>query len=256
MRQRAARRSPLSQNPCKVQIVRRDWTDMNDLLHSPAVSTPEATTPGAPARTSTLVRGERPFGELERAWLVALAAVVVFAVVALLRPETWPWMIGGMAAVVGAAWLVRGTGGSEARAALRAAVPALVDPVDVSPASPGASQPQPLLESLFEAMSDPVLVIAGGGGLDPETGEWFDDRGQSLGWCRPSEWPMGRLVKTILTCAHLDQNPAHNDPAHLAALCPRCHWRHDRRQHIQSAYRNRRKPWAVKDLFDGLISKD
>jgi len=101
-----------------------------------------------------------------------------------------------------------------------------------------------------------VLVIAGGGGLDPETGEWFDDRGQSLGWCRPSEWPMGRLVKTILTCAHLDQNPAHNDPAHLAALCPRCHWRHDRRQHIQSAYRNRRKPWAVKDLFDGLISKD
>ena len=60
----------------------------------------------------------------------------------------------------------------------------------------------------------------------------------------------GGLVKTILTCAHLDQNPTHNDPTNLAALCPRCHLRHDRRQHIQSAYRNRRKRWAVRDLFD------
>ena len=58
-----------------------------------------------------------------------------------------------------------------------------------------------------------VLVIAGGGWLDPETGECHDDRGRSLGWCRQSDWPAGRLVKTILTCAHLDQNPAHNDPA-------------------------------------------
>jgi hypothetical protein len=95
-----------------------------------------------------------------------------------------------------------------------------------------------------------VLVIADGGWLDPETGECHDDRGRSLGWRRPADWPAGRLVKTILTCAHLDQNPAHNDPTNLAALCPRCHLRHDRRQHIQSAYRNRRKPWAVKDLFD------
>ena len=96
-----------------------------------------------------------------------------------------------------------------------------------------------------------VLVIAGGGWLDPETGERYDDQGQSLGGCRSSDGPEGRFVKTILTCAHLDQNPAHNDPANLAALCPRCHLRHDQRQHIQSAYRNRRKNWAIKDLFDG-----
>ncbi|MBK8751707.1 MAG: hypothetical protein IPL99_08680 [Candidatus Competibacteraceae bacterium] len=96
-----------------------------------------------------------------------------------------------------------------------------------------------------------VLVIKDGGWLDPETGEGYDDQGQSLGLCQSSDEPEGRLVKTILTCAHLDQNPAHNDPTNLAALCPRCHLRHDQRQHIQSAYRNRRKNWAIKDLFDG-----
>jgi hypothetical protein len=95
-----------------------------------------------------------------------------------------------------------------------------------------------------------VLVIAAGGWLNLATGERHDERGRSLGLWRPSDWPAGWLVKTVLTCAHLDQNPAHNDPANLASLCPRCHLRHDRQQHIQSAYRNRRKPWAVKDLFD------
>ena len=95
-----------------------------------------------------------------------------------------------------------------------------------------------------------VLVIAGGGWLDPETGECHDDQGRSLGFYLQADWPVGRWVKTILTCAHLDQNPTHNDRTNLAALCPRCHLRHDRRQHIQSAYRNRRKRWAVRDLFD------
>ncbi len=95
-----------------------------------------------------------------------------------------------------------------------------------------------------------VLVVAEGGWLDPETGERFDERGRTLGFCRASDWPAGRFVTTVLTCAHLDQNPAHNDPANLASLCPRCHLRHDRQQHLQSARRNRRKRWAVRDLFD------
>jgi hypothetical protein len=77
--------------------------------------------------------------------------------------------------------------------------------------------------------------------------EWC---GRSLGLCHQPDWPAGRFVTTILSCAHLDQNPANNDPSNLASLCPRCHLRHDRRQHIQSAYRNRRKQWAVRDLFD------
>lgn len=31
----------------------------------------------------------------------------------------------------------------------------------------------------------------------------------------------------VLTVAHLDQNPANNDPANLRALCSVCHLRHD-----------------------------
>ena len=95
-----------------------------------------------------------------------------------------------------------------------------------------------------------VWVIKSGGWLDPDTGERFGERGRALGSYRALDWPEGRLVKTILTCAHLDQNPAHNDPSNLASLCPRCHLRHDRQQHVQSAYRNRRRQWAVRDLFD------
>ena len=93
-------------------------------------------------------------------------------------------------------------------------------------------------------------MIKAGGWLDSETGERYDEQERALGSCWPSDWPEGWFVKTILTCAHLDQNPAHNDPAILAALCPRCHLRHDRQQHIRSAYRNRRRRWAVRDLFD------
>ena len=95
-----------------------------------------------------------------------------------------------------------------------------------------------------------VGVIKACGWLDPATGARFDEWGRSHGAYQASDWPDGRFATTILTCAHLDQNPAHNDPANLAALCPRCHLRHDRKQHLQSAYRNRRRRWAMRDLFD------
>lgn len=36
-----------------------------------------------------------------------------------------------------------------------------------------------------------------------------------------------KVVTVILTIAHLDQDPTHNDPGNLRALCQRCHNRHD-----------------------------
>lgn len=42
------------------------------------------------------------------------------------------------------------------------------------------------------------------------------------------------FTKIVLTTAHLDRNPANNDRSNLAALCQRCHLRHDIRQHITS----------------------
>jgi 5-methylcytosine-specific restriction endonuclease McrA len=46
-------------------------------------------------------------------------------------------------------------------------------------------------------------------------------------------------ANVVLTVAHLDQNPAHNDRANLAALCQRCHLNYDRQANTQAARRTR-----------------
>lgn len=43
----------------------------------------------------------------------------------------------------------------------------------------------------------------------------------------------------ILTVAHLDQNPANNEPSNLKALCPTCHNRHDAPHRAKNAKRTR-----------------
>lgn len=42
------------------------------------------------------------------------------------------------------------------------------------------------------------------------------------------------LTRIILTVAHLDRNPGNNEPENLAALCQRCHLRHDIMQHVRA----------------------
>jgi len=39
-----------------------------------------------------------------------------------------------------------------------------------------------------------------------------------------------KLFRVVLTIAHVDHDPTHNDETNLAALCQRCHNRHDRAQ--------------------------
>lgn len=46
-------------------------------------------------------------------------------------------------------------------------------------------------------------------------GAWLD----GFTWAEP--------IRVVLTIAHLDQDRTNNDPANLAALCQRCHLRHD-----------------------------
>lgn len=55
--------------------------------------------------------------------------------------------------------------------------------------------------------------------------------------------------RVVLTIAHLDHTPEHNDPANLRALCQRCHLAHDAEHHQQTAYETRRRPLALRDLF-------
>ena len=40
------------------------------------------------------------------------------------------------------------------------------------------------------------------------------------------------LTRIVLSVAHLDRNPANNQRDNLAALCQRCHLRHDIYQHV------------------------
>ena len=54
-------------------------------------------------------------------------------------------------------------------------------------------------------------------------------------------WPV-KLIKIILTVAHLNQNPADNRPENLKCLCQRCHLNHDRPWNVTKI----RETWARK----------
>lgn len=58
---------------------------------------------------------------------------------------------------------------------------------------------------------------------------------------RQSDDRWGAVVRVVLTVAHLDHDPANNDPANLKALCQRCHLRLDRHQHAKNAAATRRR---------------
>jgi 5-methylcytosine-specific restriction endonuclease McrA len=47
------------------------------------------------------------------------------------------------------------------------------------------------------------------------------------------------VIRIVLTIAHLDHDPRNNDDANLAALCQRCHLRHDAPQHASNARKTR-----------------
>ncbi len=55
-----------------------------------------------------------------------------------------------------------------------------------------------------------------------------------------------KIIRIVLTVAHLDHDPQNNDYNNLRALCQRCHLRHDIEQHRQSRIINKKLP-----LFEG-----
>ncbi len=61
-----------------------------------------------------------------------------------------------------------------------------------------------------------------------------------------------KRTRVVLTMAHLDHTPEHNDPANLRALCCHCHLLWDAEHHRQSAYHHRRAHKAWGDLFDAV----
>ena len=60
--------------------------------------------------------------------------------------------------------------------------------------------------------------------------------GELLGYARRKDYTDRKKTRVILTTAHLDHTPEHNDPSNLRALCCRCHLLHDAAHHRQSAW--------------------
>lgn len=67
-----------------------------------------------------------------------------------------------------------------------------------------------------------------------------------------------KIIKVVLTVAHLDHNPANCDDDNLRALCQRCHNRYDRtfRNGNAAATRARKKADAVKRVGQLLMWGD
>ena len=59
-----------------------------------------------------------------------------------------------------------------------------------------------------------------------------------------------KIIKIILTIAHLDHNRDNNDFDNLQALCQRCHLNHDRPQHIHNRKYGRETKRMNYSLFD------
>jgi hypothetical protein len=65
-----------------------------------------------------------------------------------------------------------------------------------------------------------------------------------------------RLVRVVISTAHLDHDPANGDPDNLRALCQRCHLRHDLEYHVARRWITWRRRHAVGDLFLGAYAAD
>lgn len=74
---------------------------------------------------------------------------------------------------------------------------------------------------------------------EPGTNWWCDGHPEKL-----------RIVRIVLTVAHLDHQPENCDPANLRALCQRCHLFHDRHQHAATRSATRREGRALGDLLE------
>lgn len=58
-----------------------------------------------------------------------------------------------------------------------------------------------------------------------------------------------KIIKIVLTVAHLDHDVTHNDPANLRALCQKCHLTHDAKLHAGHARITRARKRGQMFLF-------
>lgn len=108
-----------------------------------------------------------------------------------------------------------------------------------------------------------VVHLGDGRWWDEGAHHWRDGRGRRLRRLAPPAElartqpglagidppPMLRVTRVVLAGAHLNHDPGDNRPRNLAALCQRCHMRHDAREHRRRRWRNAYRVRAIGDLF-------
>lgn len=73
----------------------------------------------------------------------------------------------------------------------------------------------------------------------------------TLAWCQKGQTSERlRIIRIVLTIAHLDHTPENCALENLRAWCQRCHLAYDHKHHQQNAYATRRKGRALGDLLD------
>ena len=68
------------------------------------------------------------------------------------------------------------------------------------------------------------------------TCEWPGCGRENYAW----EQGAGKVIKIVLTIAHLDHTPENNDPSNLMAMCQRHHLAYDQKHHATNAYMTRK----------------
>ena len=76
----------------------------------------------------------------------------------------------------------------------------------------------------------------------PQPGQW--------GWCGPaSRQEYLRIIRVVLTTAHLDHQPENCADANLSALCQQCHNRYDAPMRRAGIRQRRRNEMAIRELL-------
>lgn len=97
-----------------------------------------------------------------------------------------------------------------------------------------------------------IIALADGRWSDPATApRWRAPLGEPIRDPTVRDLRTARLVRVVLTTAHLDHNPANSADENLAAWCQRCHLAHDLQHHLANRRLTFRARLAFADLFDG-----
>ena len=88
-----------------------------------------------------------------------------------------------------------------------------------------------------------VYMLESGNAYCAETGQYIDQ----IGVCELSG--NVRMVKIVLTVAHLDHTPENVEPENLRAWCQRCHLNYDKHHHAKTAYATRKATANTVNMF-------